>query len=41
MDLPTLEEIEENIGELSKGAKAILSGKNNTIKKQRRSRRSR
>ncbi len=40
-DLPNLQEIEENVGELSVGSKAILLGQSATVKKQRRNRRSR
>ncbi len=40
-DLPDLQEIEENVGQLSAGSKAILTGQSATVKKQRRSRRSR
>jgi 5-methyltetrahydrofolate--homocysteine methyltransferase len=40
-DLPDLQEIEENVGQLSAGSKAILTGRSATVKKQRRSRRSR
>jgi 5-methyltetrahydrofolate--homocysteine methyltransferase len=40
-DLPNLQEIEENVGELSAGSKAILTGQSATVKKQRRSRRTR
>ena len=40
-DLPDLQEIEENVGQLSAGSKAILTGRSATVKKQRRSRRTR
>ena len=40
-ELPDLQEIEENVGQLSAGSKAILTGQSATVKKQRRSRRSR
>ncbi len=39
-DLPNLQEIEENVGKLSAGSKAILTGQSDSVKKQRRSRRS-